>query len=486
MRRNYKAYTLLMTLVMFFQVVPLYAQVPYSSYTYNEWNESIDAPASYLPVEVKSGVEMGHGALKEPKDFYMTSEGKLYLSDTGNNRILILDKDLNVLESIDTILIDGVEEPLMGPEGICISNEGLMYVTQPSLARILILEGRVVKGVIEKPDHPLIAADFIFKPVKIGVDIYGRIYVVSQGCYEGLMQFTEDYEFMGYFGANKVEVTPQVIMDYAWKNMMSDEQRASMARSLPIEYSSLDCSNDGFVYTSTVGTKTPYNQIKKMNPLGKNTYLAEGNKEINFGDLEISYAKNIAMNSSFIDVKVDENGFIFGIDRTRGRVFERDQDGNLIAVFGQLGNQKGTFSNPVAIELFEEKVYVLDVMKNNITIFEPSHYEELIREATIKYNQGLYQEARILWDQVVKYNMNNTLAYVGQGKAFLQEGNYKEAMVAFKKGASRYDYSKAYTKYRLETIRKYAPSVAGVIIVLVVAIYVYRMYKKIKRNGRRG
>lgn len=475
---------LMLAVILHVNVINVQAKTTYPSYTYNEWNESTPAPDSYVPFKVRNGWEMGSGALKEPKDFFMNKEGKLYISDTGNNRIVITDTNLNFLEEISTVLIEGQEEALTGPEGLFVAEDGTLYITQPPLGRILIVRGREVVQIIEKPDDPLIGADFIFSPIKVGVDIYGRIYVLSKGNYSGLMKFSETGEFIDFFGANKVEVTAKMLLDYTWKNLLSDEQRAAMASILPIEYSNIDCSDDGFIYTTTVGTRLPVNQIKKLNPLGNNTYFSRGKEEVNFGDLEIAYVKATAMPSSFIDVKVDKEGFIFGLDLTKGRIFERDQEGNLTAVFGGLGNQKGTFLTPAAIESYEDKVYVLDSMKHNVTIFMPTDYGTLIREAILLYTEGRYEESSVVWQEVSKRNVNSTIAHIGQGKALSQSKEYKAAMEAFQKGADRYDYSRAFMRYRLETIREYAPVFVIGVIVLAVVIKAKDVLKKKYKKGR--
>ena len=76
------------------------------------------------------------------------------------------------------------------------------------------------------------------------------------------------------------------------------------------------------------------------------------------------------------------------MDRAYGRVFERDRNGNLIAVFGALGDQEGTFRQPSAIELLGEQVLVLDSNKNSVTVFSPTEYTILVHDAVKRYNAG--------------------------------------------------------------------------------------------------
>ncbi len=454
------------------------AQSTYNSYTYDEWESSQKAPAGYAPVLVKSGMEIGTGAWKTPSDFFMDPHGHLYVADTGNNRILVLNDQLELKEIMETVSMDGEEIPLTDVQGLYVSDDHVIYACQTSLNRILLIQNGKVIDTIDRPVSSLISDDFIFAPTKVGIDVYGRAFVLSKGCYSGLLQYDLDGSFMGFFGANKVEVTAQVLFNYMWKSILSDEQRAAMTSILPIEYSNVDCSADGFVYTSTVGTQLPKSQIKKLNPLGNYVYYAVGNAEFNFGDSEITYSKTKPNYPSFIDVKVDKDGFIYAIDLTASRVFVRDQEANLISVFGGFGSQTGTFNAPVAVECFGERVYVLDRLKNNITVFEPTEYGAMVKRAVMAYSQGLYQEAEGLWKQVLTRNANSTPAYNGIGKALAQENRYEESMQYLRYSGDRYSYSRSFGKNRLDLVRTYGVYVIGGIAVLAVGIYVIKRRRK--------
>ena len=240
--------------------LPAYAQSNFNSYSYDEWDGSVAAPPSYQPTMALNGLQIGAGAFNVPQDFFMDENGTLYLADTGNNRIVLMDEELNFLGTIETVLMNGEEIPLTDVEGLYVAADGTIYAAQTSEGRVLVIRDGVVEETVVKPVSNLIAEDFVFAPTKVGVDMYGRIYVLSRGCYSGLLQFDLDGSFMGFFGANKVEVTADVLFNYMWKSLLSDEQRAAMTSILPIEYSNIDCSKDVFVYTSTVGTHLPKSQ----------------------------------------------------------------------------------------------------------------------------------------------------------------------------------------------------------------------------------
>ena len=473
MRKLFKVVILSLLLVSF--TAAALADVPYASYTYDEWDHSVSAPVGYTVHKTVYGAMTSSGAWKEAQDLITTSDGRILVADTGNNRILEYDASFNLLRTITEFRRDDQPLPVKGPTGLHVDGDGKLYVAMSSAAQAVIadLETLETTLVIENLEHALLGSDFKYAPAKIGSDNAGRIYILSTGCFSGLLQFSPQGEFMGYYGSNKVAVTAEVIFQYYWKSIMTDEQRANMTSILPVEYSNLHCAPDGFVYASTVGTDTPVNQIKRLNPLGNNTYYARGGKEVNFGDFELATIKNVStmvtLLPTFVDVVTTEDcEFIYAVDRAYGRVFERDRNGNLIAVFGALGNQEGTFKQPSAIALLNGQVLVLDTAKSSVTVFDPTEYVALVHEAVQQYNAGEYAASRDVWLEVLRRNTNATQAYAGVGRALLKENRYDEALEYFKLGDSREEYSQAYRIVRLNIIRDNAPWVVCAVVGVVI------------------
>ena len=135
-------------------------------------------------------------------------------------------------------------------------------------------------------------------------------------------------------------------------------------------------------------------------------------------------------------------------------------------------------NTPVAVECRGERVYVLDRLKNNITVFEPTEYGALVRQAVLAYDLGNYSEAEQLWKQVLKRNANSTLAYNGIGKALAQENRYDEAMQYLRLSGDRYSYSRSFGKNRLELVRNYGVYAIGGIAVLAVAMAIFKRMRK--------
>lgn len=173
-----------------------------------------------------------------------------------------------------------------------------------------------------------------------------------------------------------------------------------------------------------------------------------------------------------VDVDVSEQGMIHALDFTYGRVYQYDQDSNLLAILGGMGEQMGLFRMPVAVESVGSDILVLDADKATVTVFSLTEYGQLINKATLLYNEGYYDQAMEEWQQLLQHNLNSEQANRGIGRAYLEQGNYKEAMEYLRLGQDRAGYSKAYGYYRTEVIRAYFPFVA-VIILLILGMFFF-------------
>src|SRR5690625_5098314 len=132
-----------------------------------------------------------------------------------------------------------------------------------------------------------------------------------------------------------------------------------------------------------------------------------------------------------------EYGVYSALDYKRGRIFTYDEDGNLLYVFGQIGEQRGTFRSPVALARINEDILVLDKGFNRLTRFKPTQFGQLVNQAVMYYNEGNDQKSAEYWHDVLQLDANYEVAYVGIGKALLMEGKNKEAMEYFENGYSR-------------------------------------------------
>ena len=80
--------------------------VPYLGYEYNSSEESVPAPVGYEPTALYLGTDIGCGALSAPADmcFY---EDELYILDSGNSRIVVVNAQMELVRIIENIVADG-------------------------------------------------------------------------------------------------------------------------------------------------------------------------------------------------------------------------------------------------------------------------------------------------------------------------------------------------------------------------------------------
>lgn len=482
---------LILMLALCTLVLSASADTAYTGYNYDAWGESVPAPNSYLPVQTINLHESGT-TLKSPSDLFVWQNQLIYISDSGNNRIVVLDADYQFVREIVAYQSEDGEVALQNPSGIFVDAQAQLYICLPDEEKVVVLdENNRLVCVYGRPDSDLLEDTTVYKPVRVIANQLGTVFVLPQGLYLGAVMYDKQGEFLGFYGANDVVVTLDVLMDYMWKQILTQDQVNSMARYVPVQYVAFDIDANNFIYTCTNESSTTYNEISKLNSLGDNVLISYTRNVVsqtnNYGDLEQEVYLGQTQDTRFVDLAIHDNELLYALDRTRGRVFVYDQESHLLSVFGGSGDQLGTFDTPVAVDTLGDQVMVLDQEKGTMTVFERTYYGELVENAVLLYIDGLYQEARELWEEVILYNVNCELAYTGIGKALYEEGQYHEAMHYFKLGYDREGYSRAFDEYRMEVARQFFPAVCTGLVVLVVGIKVWTQVRrrKSKKAGRR-
>lgn len=439
---------------------------PYGSYSYAENGDSIRevaVPNAYLPERCLSAADLGV-SLRSPEDLYCDTKGNFYLVDSKLDTLYAFDKDWNLRYTIDKTAPE--EARLYMPYGICELN-GLLYVADKGNNRIAIYQaedGRYVRSISELKGTVL-SDDFVFSPKKLAVGENGSIYVVADRALEGIIEISYEGEFYGYIGSNKTTVSA---FELLWRRIFTEEQLSQITRVVPIEYYNVALDSQGFIYTVTAASEVDV-RVKRLNPSGDNI-LIQGNLKV-----EGDYLYDVRP-SNFVDVAAGANGDYFILDSTKGRVFAYDEEGNLLYIFGGAGNsQMGSFSDPVAVEIVNGRVLVLDRGNCSVTAFEGTDYVSLLNSAQSTYRDGHYEESYKQWTEVLKLNGNFRLAYQKAGYCQYRMHAYKNAMDLFRAGGASSQYSKAFEKYRQEWISQYfawlvsgVAALAGLVAFLVI------------------
>ena len=449
-----------------------FAKEPYDVYNYDRRGEPVPSQAGYTAERAVSGYDLDVGAFDMPSDIFCAFDGNFYITDTGNNRIVAVDgefsKAVEVYESFT--MPDGTKTALKKPSGVFISTENqLMYIADTENSRVLVSDlSGCVKMEITKPDSEIYGSQRTFNPQRVIADKAGNVYVVLNNITTGAAMFSPKGEFMGFYGANRVQPTAEIIGDYVSGIFMSEEKRARRTRNVPTGITSFDIEGD-FIYTCTSSETQTADTIKKLNSAGKNIFAYNENV---FGDFFPMYdtSQNKVLESSIVDIDIAEDGNINCLDLTMGRIFQYDEDCNLLFIVGTNASQVGGFRQAAALESCGDRLYVTDTMKNTVTIFKETDFGKIVHKATALHNDGFYEEALNPWLEVLKYDGTYNRAYLGIAAAKLRSGEYKSAMKYAKLADAGKIYDKAFEGYRMELLKNNFEPLLFVVIFGTIAI----------------
>ncbi len=451
--------------------------LPYETYTYDYRENIIITPAAYVPAGSVTGADVGIDGFNEPQDFCLDDDGQLYVADTGNNRIVVLNSSFTeVVKIIDSFERDGATDTFNAPYGVCVSENGQLYIADSNNKRVVVLElnGDFVK-IIDNPQSEILEEGFDFVPLKVTVDYADRVYVIAKNAFEGILVFENTGDFTGYFGTIDVNLT---LWEKFWRRIASKEERAKSQLYIPTEFTGIDIDSDGFVYASNIDSEGEQG-IRRLNPRGEDVIQKGENGNVG-GDIVTGTYGTYSGPSEFTDIVYRGKGIYSALDRKRGRIFTYDKEGNLLYIFGGLGSQAGTFNTPVAIESTATQILVLDAYYGSILKFDATEYGQLINDAVGLRYDGDETEAIAKWERVLELNENNELANTGIGKAYLTAGDNKTAMKYLKLGMNRKYYSIAWKRYRNEILTNNIGWILTLIVVLIILLIVY--FKIIRRH----
>ena len=486
MRMKKKICCLLLLLCLIPAGVLANDSLPYDSYNYDYWNNILYTPAPYVPDGSIAGAGLVWegsplGAFRSPQDLCVSPDGRLYIADTGNNRIVVLGSDLKtVSQVISGFEADGQPQTFSSPTGVAVSQNHQLYVADSQNHRIVVLEldGSFVKYV-QNPQSEVLDEGYIFTPLKVSVDYADRVYCVAQNMFQGIMVFTAEGDFTGFFGTISVKIS---LWEKFWRKFSTKEERSKQQLFIPTEFTGIDVNDEGFVYASNKDTEG-IQAVRRLNPKGQDV-IRKGMKENLGGDLFFGTVGNYSGPSQIVDVVYRDHGIYSLLDARRGRVFTYDHEGNLLYIFGGIGTQEGTFRLPAAIEQFGNRLLVLDSQQANVNIFSETEYGALINQAVSLRFNGDEAQAVPLWNEVLRLDENNELANAGIGKAYLSAGDNEKAMTYLRRGMNRAYYSVAFKRWRNEALRGNISWFLTALIVLVVLIVLVRRVILPRRKER--
>jgi tetratricopeptide (TPR) repeat protein len=440
-----------------------HASLPYFTLSSDSTGRWIWTPDAFVPVDVWTG-------FKDPEDLFITPEDKLYVADTGNDRIVELTAEGKVVRTFPDAsrVKDGKatdpKEQLRKPEGVFVTKSGEIYVADTGGRRIVVFgaDGKFAREYLE-PKDPSMSKSYSFIPSKLVLDRRGYMFVANKGGYQGLLQMTPEGQFAGFFGTNKV---PLNWIESMKRKFYTDEQMKEEQVRLPGAVTNLAVDAYGFIYT--VNRDLPKGQLRRLNSGGVDLL-----KEHDFAPWIVPPNK-----FSFSAVSVDKQGIITVLEATRGHIYQYDTHGNLLFRFGESSDgtqRKGVFKRATGIAVLSNgNILISDGELNDIQLFKKTQFGSLVHDAVNLFSDGQYEQSEGYWRQILLKNADYNRAYQGIGKAEYYKGNYESAMTYFRTALDPHGYSDSYWQLRMNWLLKYFALIMTPLLSLLILIPIVR------------
>ena len=447
-------------------------------------------------------------ALDSPTDLETDDLGNVYIADKANNRIVVLDRYYKLKFILDEFVNEqGIVDNLSQPQGVYITAdkivegelvEGKIYVCDTGNKRIVTYDrsGNFI-AIIPEPESEMFESGSIYRPIAVAVDKYDRLYVVSSTTYQGIIVMTDEGEFTQFIGAQKVVISA---WDIIWRRFQTDEQREKSSEYLSTEFNNITVNERGHVYVTTssidegqlesaiIGKSKSgdYAPVKLLNASGAEIMSRNGFYPPS-GEIDIQStgkkSETVYGVSTVTDVAVGPNNTWSIIDTKRSKVFTYDIQGNLLFAFGDTGRQLGNISNNglTAVTYQGDNMLLLDTVSKSFTVYQLTEYGEILHQALWNTNERLYDKAVDDWIEILKRNSNFDAAYVGIGNALYRDGKYSEAIEYYKSAYDTENYSKAYQELRKNWISGstlYVPNLLLIVIFIIVIIILVMKFMK--------
>ena len=476
------------------------ASSAYQTYTYSIDGKALYSPDAYSAVQTIDSAGMKLDVqLDNPADMVVGQDKKVYIADSGNNRIVVLTRRYEFEREIcEFINGQGNLDKLSSPQGVFVTADAIWVCdTQNSRIVKFDLEGNFIR-VYDEPESSLVDDAAIYKPAAMAVDQYGRIYVVSSSTKEGVIVMDSEGNFVGFVGAQAVTISAFEIL---WRRFQSEEQKKMLTTRQPTSFNNITITPDGYIYatididsTSSLesaiknkDTTGKYMPAKLLNPAGDEIMRRNGFwppvGEIDFASATDTESKYQGP-SKIIDVAVGPEKTWSIIDEKRNKIYTYDFNGNLLFAFGDKGLMLGSISNVKSIAYQGDTMLILDKGNNNIIIYERTEYGDLLIEAIAAENSLDYAHAISCWERVLQRNSNFDAAYVGIGNAMYRSGKYEESLLYFETAYDTENWSNSYKEVRKEWMSKgLIPLLIAIVVAIILIVKGFSAAAKINKRA---
>ena len=490
---------LCLVMVVSAMTVGVGASSAYQTYTYSISGFALYSPDAYSAEQALIYTDMKLPMdLKNPKDMITDKDGNIYIADTDNNQIAILNRYFEFQAYITTFYNGaGNNDKLVAPQGVFVTDDSI-WVCDTGNNRLVEFDKKTLdfKQIIDPPESQLLSDNAAYKPVAMAIDPYGRIYVVSSSTNQGVIVMNSDGAFVGFIGAQAVTISAWEII---WRSFQTDAQRKLTAAKTSVIYNNIAISDEGFIYVTTSGIDPSsvgnaitskdrtgkYAPVKMLNPSGDEIMRRNG-----FwppaGEIDFKTSGGV---STLVDVATGPEKTWSIVDTKREKIYTYDFNGNLLFAFGDTGTMLGSISNVCAIAYQGTKMLILDSGSNSLIIYNRTEYGDMLIQAIAAENSLDYDYAIECWEKVLQRNSNFDAAYVGIGNALYRSADYEEALEYYEKAYDTSNWSESYKMVRKEWMSSWLIPVVALIIVLIVLILKFlgwaaKVNKRVATDGR--
>ena len=458
----------IMLLVLAVWIVAANCTTVYASetdYVIDNDGERLATPKTYLVKDVITYLGENGGNLYEPKDIFIDKEDYIYIADTGNNRVVKLDSEGNYVRSYTG------SDSLLSPQGVYCTEFGSIFVADTGNQRVANIdeETDLVVEEFTKPDSELLEDSSDFSVNKVSISKQGLLYVMKG---QQFMTIDANNDFKGFVGANNL---PFSLKRTLIRMFATEEQKSRLEMEEAPPYNNFMIADNGMIYAVA---STDSARIKKLNASGANLYPTDYITETIYDE------DGFSVKPDYVDIAVDSREIITVLERNTGHVYQYDQDGNLLTIFGGKGNKKGYFQNPCSLAVNSRgEIFVLDTSTGYIHIFTPSSFMEHIKSAIYHYAEGEYILAYDEWMSVIEIDANYPVANMGLGQVLYKMDEPEQAMRYFEIAKEQQKYGKAFEDYRYAYIKTHFLQVVLVatVVLVVVIMMTFFVSKKAKK-----
>jgi len=431
-------------------LLPILPETAAANSAFNTYTASVDGSIiqtqqAYEVMAILSMPEIGR-----PEDMFIDGNNNLYIADSANGYILVLDGDRNMARVVGS-------DYLSRPTGVAVNEHGDVFVADTEHVFQFTADGRLVNR-FGRPDDDIFGSTAPFLPRKLALDFRGNIYIVGEAANNGLIVLTQDGEFFGYFGANLASLT----FFQTLQNLFTPKENRRFL-NLPTPPTNLAIDDRGNVHTVTSGFGDE--SIQKLNIAGNNILNPSGWLDIFPVDIAIGKNGNLTVISSL------------------GGVAEYTPTGDLLFYFGELDNsaqRPGIFRQPTSIAVDTDgNLYVSDADSSLIHIFVPTEFAYWVHLAMSDFEAGRYLQSTSYWGEVLRFHSAFSFADLAIGQALFLNGNFDEALDRIYLARHKEWYSQVFWEIRNAWLLRHSA------VIIVAFVFAFFVVKGMRVAGRK-